>query len=230
MIKSIRNKSLKSEYSATSQSKPPLDLSFREIFESYGIYFARQRKTQVKPFLEAEASEHEPPEWIESNQSDIDLFTYENLCDNKCFRRMVTDVVKLNNNKLVNIEGLPRSLYWHLSFDPVNLKSLDLSFNHLYTLNGIEDFENLVSLYLHSNFIRDVRDIYRLQKLDKLKTLTLHGNPVENEIKNYRPMIITLLPGLNRLDFSLVTKTDKRNSAVLSEFSKGRITLTKEKD
>ena len=96
--------------------------------------------------------------------------------------------IKLSNNNLdskgcwkdfkVAIEGTmenPRDLTW-----------LDLSFNSIGDIDKVLlDYEKLQVLYLHANAIKDVAEINKLQRLPNLRTLTLHGNPIEN-IKNYR--------------------------------------------
>ena len=132
---------------------------------------------------------------------------------------------------MVNIENLPSAIGWHLAsgFNPTNLKSLDLSFNHLYTINGIGLFVSLNSLYLHGNFLKNYGDLKELSKLTELKQLTLHGNPIEQELKNYRWKILALVsPQLQKFDFSLVTKTDIRNRNVLDGFEKNRVTVKME--
>ena len=51
-------------------------------------------------------------------------------------------------------------------------------------------------------------DINKLSGLKMLKSLTLHGNPIENR-PGYRHHVITLLPQLLTLDFSGVTMADR---------------------
>ena len=111
----------------------------------------------------------------------------------------------------------------NLAINPVSLKCLDLSFNHLYSIEGISEFPNLVSLYLHGNFLKNFSDLKEIGSLCELKHLTLHGNPIEQELKNYRWKILALVsPKLIKLDFSGVTKTDLRETRVLDGFEKRR--------
>lgn len=49
----------------------------------------------------------------------------------------------------------------------------------------ILDYPNLKVLYLHANYIDDIKQIHKLASLPQLKALTLHGNMIE-EKKGYR--------------------------------------------
>ena len=72
-----------------------------------------------------------------------------------------------------------------------NLAWIDLSHNYLIDLNyDFIDFPNLVTLYLHCNYISNFNVSKFKQVLEKLKTpnlkqLTIHGNPLE-VIPNFR--------------------------------------------
>lgn len=46
-----------------------------------------------------------------------------------------------------------------------------------------------------------------------MRTLTIHGNPVET-ISNFRLYIIGILPNLKRLDSVLISKKEKDNCSV----------------
>lgn len=69
------------------------------------------------------------------------------------------------------------------------------------------ELPNLQRLYLHANQIRNLTDVDRLQQLTQLRSLTLHGNPIQ-ENKLYRMYIISTIPWLRTLDFSAVTRKD----------------------
>ena len=187
-------------------SYAPLDLSFRNIIEPYGVYFARLRNGAIPYSFEKEESTQELPEWISGNKSDVDLFTYEQLEETQ--RRIKTESIKLNNNELTTLDSIIKPIQWHLSFDVNNLKSLDLSFNHISSCSVLADFPNLVSLYLHGNKIINIEECKKLSSLKNLKNLALHGNPVD-QTRMYRWNIISMIPSLNKMDFSLVTKTDR---------------------
>ena len=59
-------------------------------------------------------------------------------------------------------------------------------------------------LYLHGSNIRRAAEIDRLSELCCLRSLTLHGNPVEG--LDYRMCVLSKLPQLMSIDFSVVTK------------------------
>lgn len=63
-------------------------------------------------------------------------------------------------------------------------------------------------LYLHGNNIGRIAEIDKLSALDKLKSLTLHGNHIESNA-GYRQYVICHLPQLQTIDFSGVTKSDR---------------------
>ena len=63
-------------------------------------------------------------------------------------------------------------------------------------------------LYLHGNNIGRIAEVDKLSTLDRLKSLTLHGNHIESNA-GYRQYIICRLPQLQTFDFSGVTKSDR---------------------
>ena len=68
----------------------------------------------------------------------------------------------------------------------------------------------------------------KLGSLHHLKTLTLHGNPIET-VAGYRHYILSHVPQLQTLDFSGVTKADRRASEVWVQTSLPKSTLSKKK-
>ena len=66
-------------------------------------------------------------------------------------------------------------------------------------------------LYLHANRISKFGEIKPLGLLDKLRSLTLHGNPIEDK-KHYRTYVIFSIPSINQLDFSPITRQDRENA------------------
>eukprot|EP01017_Pseudomicrothorax_dubius_P002954 TRINITY_DN10295_c0_g1_i1.p1 TRINITY_DN10295_c0_g1~~TRINITY_DN10295_c0_g1_i1.p1 ORF type:complete len:142 (+),score=26.85 TRINITY_DN10295_c0_g1_i1:100-525(+) len=96
----------------------------------------------------------------------------------------------------------------------IKLQWIDLSHNYLVTLSeDIQKFVNLRTLYLHRNFIYDMKEFTKLQPLQNLKSLTIHGNPIET-IPNFRLYVIGILPNLQRLDSVLVSKKERDNANV----------------
>jgi len=55
----------------------------------------------------------------------------------------------------------------------VNLKTLNLSFNEIEEMDGIQNCNNLIKLDLHNNFIRQIKN---LEKKDKITFLDLTHN------------------------------------------------------
>jgi len=72
-------------------------------------------------------------------------------------------------------------------------------------------FNNLKTLFLHANKIKKLTEIDKLAKLPNLRSLTLHGNPMEEE-KNYRFYVILMIPQLINLNFSGISKQEKIGS------------------
>ena len=79
-------------------------------------------------------------------------------------------------------------------------------------------------LYLHGNNIFTIAQVDKLSSLKKLKSLTLHGNPVE-VTPGYRPYVIYAIPQLQTFDFSGITGIDR----VTAERWKGKHITIKSK-
>ncbi|XP_076679605.1 leucine-rich repeat-containing protein 51 isoform X2 [Andrena cerasifolii] len=125
--------------------------------------------------------------------------------------RFVTSSLWLSNNSLTSMDGL-ENLAQKILDDPAYLSWLDLSFNEIGRIgDDILKFLNLKILYLHGNNISNINDVTKLKTLHKLKSLTLHGNPVEN-LPYYRGYIVHVLPQLVMLDFSAVLTTEKKRA------------------
>lgn len=120
--------------------------------------------------------------------------------------------IRLSNNRIKNISNLIQHLEPVVE-SPVDVNWIDLSFNSITEIpEDVSCLEHLSVLYLHANGISRLDEIDKLAKLPHLKTLTLHGNPLEN-IKGYRQYALSVLPNLRQLDFCAVTKQDRRVAA-----------------
>lgn len=87
-----------------------------------------------------------------------------------------------------------------------NLIWIDLSHNRLVSLvDDFSMFPQLKNLYLHVNFIYDFKQIEKLLAVSKLKSLTIHANPLEN-YSEFRVLIGTIIPQLQKIDSTLLTK------------------------
>ena len=95
-----------------------------------------------------------------------------------------------------------------------NLQWLDLQHNYIVNLSEtIAKLKNIKVLYLHCNYIFDLKEFFKLKALENLTTLTVHGNPIVR-IPNFRLHLIQLFPKLKKLDTVLVTKEERSNAHV----------------
>ncbi|XP_072825418.1 leucine-rich repeat-containing protein 51 isoform X1 [Vicugna pacos] len=109
---------------------------------------------------------------------------------------------------------VPDELQLPLLEHPENLAWIDLSFNDLTCIDPIlTTFFNLSVLYLHGNSIQHLGEVNKLAVLPRLRSLTLHGNPIEEE-KGYRQYVLCTLPRITTFDFSGVTKADRTTAEV----------------
>lgn len=124
--------------------------------------------------------------------------------------------LKLNNNELATLgegEDFAGALD-HILWAPEQLKILDLSFNHIEKgLKGIatSSCRDLGVLYLHSNAISSMRQVAALSGLRQLRSLTLHGNPIEKKA-GYRLEVIAALPHLKKLDTSVISPRERKQA------------------
>jgi Leucine-rich repeat (LRR) protein len=82
----------------------------------------------------------------------------------------------------------------------------------------ILQYPELKVLNLHGNSIAKMSEIDKLASLCNLRSLTIHGNPVE-DTKGYRDYIISKIPQLEKLDFSKITKADRECAKTMSKLS-----------
>lgn len=126
--------------------------------------------------------------------------------------KVVTMAIKFNNNTLTDMAGIS-DVISSMLFNPTVLSSVDLSFNDISKIGQeICMFPSLKFLYLHGNSIFQVQEVDKLATLPNLQDLTVHGNPIEEE-KGYRQYVLSKLSGLKNLDFSVVTKADRKDAA-----------------
>lgn len=123
------------------------------------------------------------------------------------------EACRLSNNSLLSLSGLSDAMELLLVAPLANIRWLDLSSNKLTTVSEeLVKFPHLRTLNLHDNQLESFREIRKLSSLANLKNLTMHGNPIE-EKKHYRMYTITMMPALNKLDFSMVTGRDRASAA-----------------
>ena len=187
---------------------PPLDYSFKGVstFPEVMEEEPRPRTINVIP--------KSPSKTIES--------------DGKSTTKSDTRSIRLNNNSLENWNGITDTVTSLLT-KPHTLGWLDVSFNHLTTIDkAILNYPTLSVIYLHGNEISDLQQVDILSSLEKLRNLTLHGNPIENQF-GYRPYVLGKCPNLKNFDFSGVTKSDWATSRTWNVLYKGKIEKGKRK-
>ena len=120
--------------------------------------------------------------------------------------KLITSALLIGYNKIRDIAGIPRVIDL-VMFDGLrNLQWLDLQHNYLVTISvDIQKVVNLKTLYLHANFINNTKELVKLQPLEKLRSLTIHGNPLVR-IPNFRLYIVMILPQLKKIDTVLISK------------------------
>ncbi|XP_011404021.1 PREDICTED: leucine-rich repeat-containing protein 51-like [Amphimedon queenslandica] len=122
--------------------------------------------------------------------------------------------LRVNNNMLASWEGFIETLDQMIIEPHQHLQWLDLSFNDLKTIDeALLQLPNLTMIYLHGNNIKRLKEVDKLVALTRLKSLSLHGNPIES-VSGYRQYIVTHIPQLQTVDFSGVTKADRKVSDV----------------
>ncbi|XP_008852293.1 leucine-rich repeat-containing protein 51 isoform X2 [Nannospalax galili] len=127
--------------------------------------------------------------------------------------KSLTQSLWLNNNVLSDLKDFSQVVSQLLEH-PENLAWLDLSFNDLTSIDPVlMTFFNLSVLYLHGNSIHRLGEVNKLAVLPCLRSLTLHGNPIEEE-KGYRQYVLCNLPRVTTFDFSGVTKADRTTAEV----------------
>ena len=125
--------------------------------------------------------------------------------------RFLTSSLWLSNNSLPSTTRLG-DLTLRFLERPAELRWLDLAYNRLRTVDDeILGYERLTILYLHGNDIADMRSIVKLRTLKKLRSLTLHGNPIER-MPSYRRYVLAILPQLTCLDFSPIIDAERRRA------------------
>ena len=75
----------------------------------------------------------------------------------------------MSKNKISKIEGLEVQ---------VNLEELNLAYNSIESIEGLDLLSQLTVLNLSYNKINDIKELRKLNKNKKLRSLLLEGNPV----------------------------------------------------
>ncbi|XP_031243495.1 leucine-rich repeat-containing protein 51 isoform X2 [Mastomys coucha] len=205
----------KSGYMNTSVQEPPLDYSFRSIQMVQGT------SNTPNPSLDSSLFQSNSPKilhQLKDLNKKLDLVTEEPRTGLRPVRysksgKSLTQSLWINNNALNDLKDF-NQVVSQLLQHPENLAWIDLSFNDLITIDPVlTTFFNLSVLYLHGNSIHRLGEVNKLAALPRLRSLTLHGNPIEEE-KGYRQYVLCNLPHLTTFDFSGVTKADRSTAEV----------------
>ncbi|XP_065058241.1 leucine-rich repeat-containing protein 51-like [Rhopilema esculentum] len=133
-----------------------------------------------------------------------------------------TTAIRLSNNLITEWSDFSQCIS-DIIIEPFKLEWIDLSFNDIYTIDKcILDYPNLKVLYLHGNAIDKISELDKLANLKYLKTLTLHGNPIEEDVSGYRQYVLSKLPQLKTFDFSAVTKQDRASAQTWNQMIKSK--------
>ncbi|XP_036929136.1 centrosomal protein of 72 kDa isoform X1 [Acanthopagrus latus] len=99
----------------------------------------------------------------------------------------------------------------------VRLKSLDLSYNALVSVEGIKQLKVLERLILYHNCIPSLEELNELYELPALRELDLRLNPVTRSHPHYRLQLVHAMPNLRKLDGCSVRDTERK--AAIMQFS-----------
>ena len=137
------------------------------------------------------------------------------------------EVLELRKNKLKTCLGLR---------DMPALRELYLAENKIKGLTGLENLPSLKNLHLRQNLIKvlvkplpdlpaifhfnvrenriaDVKQIKKFKYFTSLKSATIIGNPVTEELGDVKKELIILLPQLTRINKDEVTPEDREDAA-----------------
>ena len=94
-----------------------------------------------------------------------------------------------------------------IQFMPM-LETVSLSLNKIKTLQFFEGLSNLSELHLRENNICDLKEVNYLIHCDKLRILSLSGNPI-CEFSYYRAYVICKLPQIVKFDDVIISKEER---------------------
>lgn len=127
--------------------------------------------------------------------------------------KLICSSLILMSNKIPDLTGF-YNIVDQVMVSCDNLRWIDLSHNTFSKLTtDFGRFAQLRSLYLHCNKIRDMEELRKIQNISKLRTLTIHGNPLD-QLPNFRTYVIAVLPNIKKLDTVLVSYKERDNAMV----------------
>ncbi|ESO85654.1 hypothetical protein LOTGIDRAFT_155146 [Lottia gigantea] len=167
--------------------------------------------------------------WVSFNNNDLTKVEGLENCpkieelslENNCLAKLdgLTKLVNLTklhlgNNHIVNLDtGVFNGL--------TQLTYLSLECNRITSLVGLQRLHNLIELYIGNNRIENIRELFYLKPLQYLVILDTYGNPIANEVDNYRLFIIYHLKTLRALDGRAIEASEGN---IAKEMFGGRLT------
>src|SRR5690349_17661981 len=123
--------------------------------------------------------------------------------------------MKTKNDRIENLKKLN---LWGNDLDDISvlrsmpqLEVVSLSVNRIRSLKDFSYLKHLKELYLRKNMVSDISEVNYLTNCNELTTLWLGENPIA-DVKNYRLIIIKMLPQISKLD-DVPIGSDERTQA-----------------
>eukprot|EP00041_Stephanoeca_diplocostata_P012381 m.207613 g.207613 ORF g.207613 m.207613 type:complete len:221 (-) comp18931_c0_seq1:304-966(-) len=193
------------------ETAPPLDYSFSELATIKDMLEGEPRAGKTKTQLEAE--QEKTLHRLEKKNSERQFSLEEEKRTSVPMPEQVSVILKLNNNTLASLAGLDIVAPAVLA-RPELLTMIDLSFNKFTIIpTELGNFPVLNIVYLHGNRIKSLSETDKLSKCGKLRTLTVHGNPLD-KTKDYRLYIISAHRSLRSLNFTSITDKERERSRI----------------
>jgi hypothetical protein len=124
-------------------------------------------------------------------------------------------IQKIRSDNFKNLKNLN---LWGINLEDIslltqlpNLEIISLSVNKIRTLKPFSYLPKLRELYLRKNLIADLNEIKYLIENLNLRVLWLSENPI-CENPNYRNIVISVLPQINKLDDIIITEEERINA------------------
>ena len=145
--------------------------------------------------------------------------------------------LSLDRNCIPKLEGLSKltklkrlSLSHNLisSIEQISVEALSSLYYLSLENNKIEDLSSfqkatcLMEFYFANNSVSNIRETFHLKSCPNLVILDLFGNPIANEIENYRHFVIYHLKSLKALDGTAISNSDLNQAR---EYFGGKLTL-----
>lgn len=109
-----------------------------------------------------------------------------------------------------------------LPFRASSLVHLDLSFNSLSSLEGIDQFPSLTFLNISNNLIKSLLTLSNIKRKELLTNLQIRGNPASRH-PNLIPILLNYFPNIREVDAELLPNTISKDIMQAMELSSSLI-------